>query len=160
MKIKDYLFYDFKKIFRNKKNMSYIIIISFCSLILLVALTFYSNVLNYVKVVMIGDRDFRTLSLPVSDTSIEEISKIDHVQTIYNSKYNVISSYESSFKTDNLDGGINLMYSDNTLQPTIVKGRNILGGKNNTRRTGFLSKELIYQRNTIITRRCPHPLCS
>ena len=131
MKIKDYLFYDFKKIFRNKKNMSYIIIISFCSLILLVALTFYSNVLNYVKVVMIGDRDFRTLSLPISDTSIEEISKIDHVQTIYNSKYNVISSYESSFKTDNLDGGINLMYSDNTLQPTIVKGRNILENERN-----------------------------
>ena len=57
------------------------------------ALTFYSNVLNYVKIVTIGDRDFRTLSLPISDTSIEEISKIDHVQTIYNSKYNVISSY-------------------------------------------------------------------
>ena len=66
-----------------------------------------------------------------SDTSIEEISKIDHVQTIYNSKYNVISSYESSFKTDNLDGGINLMYSDNTLQPTIIKGRNILENERN-----------------------------
>ena len=131
MKINDYLFYDFKKIFRNKKNISYIVIISFCSLILLVALTFYSNVLNYVKIVTIGDRDFRTLSLPVCDTSIEEISKIDHVQTIYNSKYNVISSYESSFKTDNLDGGINLMYSDNTLQPSIVKGRNILENERN-----------------------------
>lgn len=130
MSLNDYFNLSLRRVFRNKKNISYIIICVICSTLVLIALTFYSNILNYVDSEINKNISSRSLIVPPDlnqkDMGKDELSKINHVVTLYDSKYSTISSSSSNLKSDYTDGNIGLVYGSLLIQPTIVAGRGFL----------------------------------
>ena len=125
MSIRDKLEFVKKNFFRNKKNFYVLLQFVICSLVLMLAMTFKDNFHNLITETLSQNIGFRSLSVTVkpeeSDFGENELLNVEHVVAVYSSKYDSIS-LESSFKSNGMDGYLDLLYSDNSIIPDVLYG--------------------------------------
>ena len=131
----DFLKLSFIRLFRNKKNAFYVIILSLFTVVLLSLLTFKNSLINYIDNFIIKNIGFRTISVSprddVEDFGYSDLISINHVQDVHSANYDT-ASVESTFKSDELDGYIDLVYANYSILPT-----NVVGEKFDADDTGF-----------------------
>lgn len=131
----DFLRLSFIRLFRNKKNAFYVIILSLFTVVLLSLLTFKNSLINYIDNFIIKNIGFRTISVSprddVEDFGYSDLISINHVQDVHSANYDT-ASVESTFKSDELDGYIDLVYANYSILPT-----NVIGEKFDADDTGF-----------------------
>lgn len=131
----DFLRLSFIRLFRNKKNAFYVIILSLFTVVLLSLLTFKNSLINYIDNFIIKNIGFRTISVSprddVEDFGYSDLISINHVQDVHSANYDT-ASVESTFKSDELDGYIDLVYANYSILPT-----NVVGEKFDADDTGF-----------------------
>ena len=131
----DFLKLSFIRLFRNKKNAFYVIILSLFTGVLLSLLTFKNSLINYIDNFIIKNIGFRTISVSprddVEDFGYSDLISINHVQDVHSANYDT-ASVESTFKSDELDGYIDLVYANYSILPT-----NVVGEKFDADDTGF-----------------------
>ncbi len=131
----DFLRLSFIRLFRNKKNAFYVIVLSLFTVVLLSLLTFKNSLINYIDNFIIKNIGFRTISVSprddVEDFGYSDLISINHVQDVHSANYNT-ASVESTFKSDELDGYIDLVYANYSILPT-----NVVGEKFDADDTGF-----------------------
>lgn len=127
MNLGDYFNTAFRSIFRNKKSNSYIIVTVICSILVMASLTFYTNIVDYVDAEITKNVASRSILVPpnlnLEDKGMDELSKIKHVEAVYNSKYSMVSSIGSTFKNQYVDGAVGLVYGSLKIQPRVIAGR-------------------------------------
>lgn len=128
MKIFDLLKICYLKAIRNKKNKYIFILYILCVIVTLFAITIQNNILYFITNTITENIGFRTLSVSADlnseDYGENKIKMINHVVSVYNSKYDS-ASVKSSFKTDKLDGYIELIYSEKNILPKKIIGSSI-----------------------------------
>lgn len=116
----------FVGIFRDKRRLFYIVVLLFCSLISFSILTFKNNFDMYVNETVTKNIGFRTLSVSPKqdkeDLGLNELIPLDHVVDVYSFMYGTMS-VESSFKNENVEGTIELLYGSPDIQPNVIMGR-------------------------------------
>ncbi|CDE95757.1 uncharacterized protein BN809_00830 [Clostridium sp. CAG:914] len=131
----DFLKLSFIRLFRNKKNAFYVIVLSLFTVVLLSLLTFKNSLINYIDNFIIKNIGFRTISVSprddVEDFGYSDLISINHVQDVHSANYDT-ASVESTFKSDELDGYIDLVYANYSILPT-----NVVGEKFDADDTGF-----------------------
>ena len=131
----DFLRLSFIRLFRNKKNAFYVIVLSLFTVVLLSLLTFKNSLINYIDNFIIKNIGFRTISVSprddVEDFGYSDLISINHVQDVHSENYDT-ASVESTFKSDELDGYIDLVYANYSILPT-----NVVGEKFDADDTGF-----------------------
>lgn len=131
----DFLRLSFIRLFRNKKNAFYVIALSLFTVVLLSLLTFKNSLINYIDNFIIKNIGFRTISVSprddVEDFGYSDLISINHVQDVHSANYDT-ASVESTFKSDELDGYIDLVYANYSILPT-----NVVGEKFDADDTGF-----------------------
>lgn len=131
----DFLRLSFIRLFRNKKNAFYVIVLSLFTVVLLSLLTFKNSLINYIDNFIIKNIGFRTISVSprddVEDFGYSDLISINHVQDVHSANYDT-ASVESTFKSDELDGYIDLVYTNYSILPT-----NVVGEKFDADDTGF-----------------------
>lgn len=131
----DFLRLSFIRLFRNKKNAFYVIILSLFTVVLLSLLTFKNSLINYIDNFIIKNIGFRTISVSprddVEDFCYSDLISINHVQDVHSANYDT-ASVESTFKSDELDGYIDLVYANYSILPS-----NVVGEKFDADDTGF-----------------------
>ena len=131
----DFLRLSFIRLFRNQKNAFYVIILSLFTVVLLSLLTFKNSLINYIDNFIIKNIGFRTISVSprddVEDFGYSDLISINHVQDVHSANYDT-ASVESTFKSDELDGYIDLVYANYSILPT-----NVVGEKFDADDTGF-----------------------
>ena len=131
----DFLRLSFIRLFRNKKNAFYVIILSLFTVVLLSLLTFKNSLNNYIDNFIIKNIGFRTISVSprddVEDFGYSDLISINHVQDVHSANYDT-ASVESTFKSDELDGYIDLVYANYSILPS-----NVVGEKFDADDTGF-----------------------
>ena len=131
----DFLKLSFIRLFRNKKNALYVIALSLFTVVLLSLLTFKNSLINYIDNFIIKNIGFRTISVSprddVEDFGYSDLISINHVQDVHSANYDT-ASVESTFKSDELDGYIDLVYANYSILPT-----NVVGEKFDADDTGF-----------------------
>lgn len=131
----DFLRLSFIRLFRNKKNAFYVIILSLFTVVLLSLLTFKNSLINYIDNFIIKNIGFRTISVSprddVEDFGYIDLISINHVQDVHSANYDT-ASVESTFKSDELDGYIDLVYANYSILPS-----NVVGEKFDADDTGF-----------------------
>lgn len=131
----DFLRLSFIRLFRNKKNAFYVIILSLFTVVLLSLLTFKNSLINYIDNFIIKNIGFRTISVSprddVEDFGYSDLISINHVQDVHSANYDT-ASVESTFKSDELDGYIDLVYANYSILPS-----NVVGEKFDADDTGF-----------------------
>ena len=131
----DFLRLSFIRLFRNKKNAFYVIVLSLFTVVLLSLLTFKNSLINYIDNFIIKNIGFRTISVSprddVEDFGYSDLISINHVQDVHSATYDT-ASVESTFKSDELDGYIDLVYANYSILPT-----NVVGEKFDADDTGF-----------------------
>lgn len=131
----DFLKLSFIRLFRNKKNAFYVIVLSLFTVVLLSLLTFKNSLINYIDNFIIKNIGFRTISVSprddVEDFGYSDLISINHVQDVHSANYDT-TSVESTFKSDELDGYIDLVYANYSILPT-----NVVGEKFDADDTGF-----------------------
>lgn len=131
----DFLRLSFIRLFRNKKNAFYVIILSLFTVVLLSLLTFKNCLINYIDNFIIKNIGFRTISVSprddVEDFGYSDLISINHVQDVHSANYDT-ASVESTFKSDELDGYIDLVYANYSILPS-----NVVGEKFDADDTGF-----------------------
>ena len=131
----DFLRLSFIRLFRNQKNAFYVIILSLFTVVLLSLLTFKNSLINYIDNFIIKNIGFRTISVSprddVEDLGYSDLISINHVQDVHSANYDT-ASVESTFKSDELDGYIDLVYANYSILPT-----NVVGEKFDADDTGF-----------------------
>lgn len=131
----DFLKLSFIRLFRNKKNAFYVIALSLFTVVLLSLLTFKNSLINYIDNFIIKNIGFRTISVSprddVEDFGYSDLISINHVQDVHSANYDT-ASVESTFKSDELDGYIDLVYANYSILPT-----NVVGEKFDDDDTGF-----------------------
>lgn len=131
----DFLRLSFIRLFRNKKNAFYVIVLSLFTVVLLSLLTFKNSLINYIDNFIIKNIGFRTISVSprddVEDFGYSDLISINHVQDVHSTNYDT-ASVESTFKSDELDGYIDLVYANYSILPT-----NVVGEKFDADDTGF-----------------------
>lgn len=131
----DFLKLSFIRLFRNKKNAFYVIALSLFTVVLLSLLTFKNSLINYIDNFIIKNIGFRTISVSprddVEDFGYSDLISINHVQDVHSANYDT-ASVESTFKSDELDGYIDLVYANYSILPT-----NVVGEKFDADDTGF-----------------------
>ena len=131
----DFLRLSFIRLFRNKKNAFYVIVLSLFTVVLLSLLTFKNSLINYIDNFIIKNIGFRTISVSprddVEDFGYSDLISINHVQDVHSANYDT-ASVESTFKSDELDGYIDLVYANYSILPT-----NVVGEKFDADDTGF-----------------------
>lgn len=131
----DFLRLSFIRLFRNKKNAFYVIVLSLFTVVLLSLLTFKNSLINYIDNFIIKNIGFRTVSVSprddVEDLGYSDLISINHVQDVHSANYDT-ASVESTFKSDELDGYIDLVYANYSILPT-----NVVGEKFDADDTGF-----------------------
>lgn len=131
----DFLRLSFIRLFRNKKNAFYVIILSLFTVVLLSLLTFKNSLINYIDNFIIKNIGFRTISVSprddVEDFGYSDLISINHVQDVHSAYYDT-ASVESTFKSDELDGYIDLVYANYSILPS-----NVVGEKFDADDTGF-----------------------
>lgn len=128
MKVSDYIDIVIKKITRNKKNKYMLILFTILSLLLISALTFKDNFYNLITNTLGNNVGFRSISVVVksdeSDLGKSELLNIDHVVSVYSSKYDNYP-VESDFKSSEINGYIDLLYTEESTSPRVVYGDNL-----------------------------------
>lgn len=131
----DFLRLSFIRLFRNKKNAFYVIVLSLFTVVLLSLLTFKNSLINYIDNFIIKNIGFRTISVSprddVEDFGYSDLISINHVQDVHSANYDT-ASVESTFKSDELDGYIDLVYANYSIFPS-----NVVGEKFDADDTGF-----------------------
>ena len=131
----DFLKLSFIRLFRNKKNAFYVIVLSLFTVVLLSLLTFKNSLINYIDNFIIKNIGFRTISVSprddVEDFGYSDLISINHVQDVHSANYDT-ASVESTFKSDELDGYIDLVYANYSILPS-----NVIGEKFDADDTGF-----------------------
>ena len=131
----DFLKLSFIRLFRNKKNALYVIALSLFTVVLLSLLTFKNSLINYIDNFIIKNIGFRTISVSprddVEDFGYSDLISINHVQDVHSANYDT-ASVESTFKSDELDGYIDLVYANYSILPS-----NVVGEKFDADDTGF-----------------------
>lgn len=131
----DFLKLSFIRLFRNKKNAFYVIALSLFTVVLLSLLTFKNSLINYIDNFIIKNIGFRTISVSprddVEDFGYSDLISINHVQDVHSANYDT-ASVESTFKSDELDGYIDLVYANYSILPS-----NVVGEKFDADDTGF-----------------------
>lgn len=131
----DFLKLSFIRLFRNKKNAFYVIVLSLFTVVLLSLLTFKNSLINYIDNFIIKNIGFRTISVSprddVEDFGYSDLISINHVQDVHSANYDT-ASVESTFKSDELDGYIDLVYANYSILPS-----NVVGEKFDADDTGF-----------------------
>ena len=121
----DFLKLSFIRLFRNKKNAFYVIVLSLFTVVLLSLLTFKNSLINYIDNFIIKNIGFRTISVSprddVEDFGYSDLISINHVQDVHSANYDT-ASVESTFKSDELDGYIDLVYANYSILPSNVVG--------------------------------------
>ena len=121
----DFLRLSFIRLFRNKKNAFYVIVLSLFTVVLLSLLTFKNSLINYIDNFIIKNIGFRTISVSprddVEDFGYSDLISINHVQDVHSANYDT-ASVESTFKSDELDGYIDLVYANYSILPSNVVG--------------------------------------
>ena len=116
----------FVGIFRDKRRLFYVGVLLFCSLISFSILTFKNNFDMYVNETVTKNIGFRTLSVSPKqdkeDLGLSELIPLDHVVDVYSFMYGTMS-VESSFKNENVEGTIELLYGSPNIQPNVIMGR-------------------------------------
>lgn len=116
----------FVGIFRDKRKLFYVVVLLFCSLIAFSILAFKNNFDMYVNETVTKNIGFRTLSVSPKqdkeDLGLSELIPLDHVVDVYSFQYGSMS-VESSFKNENIDGTIELLYGSPEIQPNVIMGR-------------------------------------
>lgn len=144
MKVSDCIKFSFVKSFRNKNNIFFIIILTICSLTLMGVLTYRNYHLQNLDNKINKDISFRSIIVtPNSDEIIEHyedknydygydnVKNLDHVLEIYNMDYNNYGVQSETFKNDQFEGTIRLLYGSENSIPN-----NIIGTKINSTDTG------------------------
>ena len=125
MKISDSLKINSKKVFRDKKNIYFMSVLIFFSILLLLILNFKENFFYYIKNTITENIGFRTISLfPKDSIYIEKLNDLEHIDYIYSSKYgytHLVSSYEG----DSYDGWLQLLIGNEYTLPLNIKGQTI-----------------------------------
>ena len=129
MRTNDYVKLILTKIFRNKKNLYFIIQIAICSSVILLTLTFKQNFDNYLYNKLPQNIGFRTITTGLKenekdDNVINKLKNMEHVETAFSSKYNGYS-IDTDFKSNKYDGIISLMYGDKGTLPKIIYGNTL-----------------------------------
>lgn len=116
----------FVGIFRDKRKLFYVVVLLFCSLIAFSILTFKNNFDVYVNETITRNIGFRTLSVSPKqdkeDLGLSELIFLDHVVDVYSFMYGTMS-VDSSFKNENIEGTIELLYGSPDIQPNVIMGR-------------------------------------
>ena len=98
-------------------------------------LTFKNSLINYIDNFIIKNIGFRTISVSprddVEDFGYSDLISINHVQDVHSANYDT-ASVESTFKSDELDGYIDLVYANYSILPS-----NVVGEKFDADDTGF-----------------------
>ena len=117
-----------KHIIRNKKNWYYLFFFSFFTLLILIAFTFYQNFVYYIENTITKNIGFRTLSispdLNQEDYGLRTIQELDYIVDVHSALYDTVSVV-SSFKNDQFDGSIDLVYGNAPVLPQVVLGRTL-----------------------------------
>lgn len=105
--------YIFLKIFREKNNIFFIVVLILSTIFLICSLTFINNLNCFIEENINKNISFRTISVSnkqdKDDLGESELLNMDHVIDVYTSAYNM-TYVESDFKSENLDGKIELTY--------------------------------------------------
>ena len=113
-------------VFRDKRKLFYVVVLLFCSLISFFILNFKKNFDMYVNESMTKNIGFRTLSVSPKqdkeDLGLSELISLDHVVDVYTFRYGSMS-VDSSFKNENIEGTIELLYGSPDIQPNVIMGR-------------------------------------
>lgn len=116
----------FVGIFRDKRRLFYVGVLLFCSLISFSILTFKKNFDMYITESRTKNIGFRTLSVSPKhdkeDLGLSELISLEHVIDVYSFQYGSMSG-ESSFKNENIEGTIELLYGSPDIQPNVIMGR-------------------------------------
>ena len=142
MNFKDLFKTSFINTVRNKKNISYVLLMTFCSLITLLILFFGTNLLNLVNHDLINSNGYRTFYVfPKYDdekfsnysskdkrkeidklrtNTIEEIKKYKYISQVVKTEYNEFFVTTTDFKSK---GNVTMLYSNSNNLPKLVKGR-------------------------------------
>lgn len=128
MKTLSLMKYTIIKIIRNKKNIFFIGILSLCSLLIITSLSISSYINDFIDKSINANVGFRTINVnpnyAYEDLGLEVLENNEHILENYSSKYSG-TTLESSFKNDNLNGQIGLLYGSKYTQPTVIKGTSI-----------------------------------
>ena len=123
MKQIDYIKIATIKIIRNKKNIFFLVIIVFFTILLIGSLTFKDNLNKYIESYINKNIAFRTLSVStkqnVDDLGKEELLNIKYVDDVYSSAYD-FCSVESDFANEKLNGNIDLTYLGKSIPSSII----------------------------------------
>lgn len=116
----------FVGIFRDKRKLFYVVVLLFCSLIAFSILAFKNNFDMYVNETVTKNIGFRTLSVSPKqdkeDLGLSELIPLEHVVDVYSFQYGTMS-VDSSFKNENIEGMIELLYGSPEIQPNVIMGR-------------------------------------
>ncbi len=124
----DYIESSLKNIFRNKKNITLIMIISLLFILLFIDAIFMKNYYGYLDYNNLMDIDFRTFAVTRPASEVEEdysdIKNLEYVSEVYESKYR--NTYVASdLNFSGLDGGIELLYGSSNIVPKSIEGKSI-----------------------------------
>ena len=126
MNLREFFKNTFIGIFRDKRKLFYVVVLLICSLIAFSILTFKNNFDMYVNETITRNIGFRTLSVSPKqdkeDLGLSELNLLEHVIDVYSFQYSSMS-VESSFKNENIEGTIELLYGSPDIQPNIIMGR-------------------------------------
>lgn len=134
MKLSVCLQIAFLKIFRNRKNIYYVIVLMLFTFILLLVLNFKSNVNNYINKTIRENIGFRTISVMPSQENVDEaeaeIKKIENVDYVVSSLYYSSFVY-TDFESEIFDGEVTVMLGNEYTLPKNILGDTFIGSDSN-----------------------------
>lgn len=127
MKLRDSINYTLKKIKRNKKNIFFILILAICTTTIIGALYYKETFLRSVDHSITKNLKSRSVivTYPEENYDYSVISKIEHIEEIYNFNYHHAYATTNSFKNDKYTGSITLKYGSEKMLPKNITGKKI-----------------------------------
>ena len=136
MKLKDSINYAFTKAIRNKKNIYFIIILMICAVLLLGSLYYKTIFIKLNQKYNDNNVLYRNILISPNqdelydhyydknyDYGYNKVLEINHVQEIYNLKYNAFEIKSPTFKNNNYSGVIELLYGSEYSLPKKIIGK-------------------------------------
>ncbi|MDE6141297.1 MAG: hypothetical protein K2G03_01710, partial [Bacilli bacterium] len=128
MKFNDAFKYAFIKSIRNKKNVYFIIIMTFCVFALIASISFRIAYFDISNKKFENDYDARRIDvedIEGKSDRFEQILKIDHVVEMYEYNYQIDDSIEFSIDGTYQQGEMTLKYGSEVTQPKNINGERI-----------------------------------
>lgn len=122
MKAIDGFKFSLLKTLRDKHKYFFVTVVSLCSFITLIVITFYFNVTAFIDNSINKNPAFRTILVQL--TKDDDLTNINHITDIYSSNNAYFADY-SSLKNEKLDGWVILSYGTLNNLPQAVYGKNI-----------------------------------